>query len=175
LQAGLAGALHRSDQTAAPADAANAPPVALPSRNGGGFGLHLFAPRAPAPSGVPVDQPPYGHPASGTEAGAPAAPDPQYARRQIHLYHGAGGVQAWVRDAQLALPDAASLAWMLRRELQASGLTLSALTLNGRPVANPGETSRSAAAPSAAARPEQDDVPAAAGAPNTNAQRSDPK
>ena len=59
-----------------------------------------------------------------------------YAQRKLHLYHGTDGVHAWIRDAELAEFQARSIASALNGELNSSGLKLTALTLNGKKVAN---------------------------------------
>lgn len=77
-----------------------------------------------------------------TDAGA-AAPDaellPQsddYARRKLHLFHGEDGVHAWIRDSEVGEAGVQAIAIALNAELAAAGLKLSALTLNGKRVAN---------------------------------------
>lgn len=59
-----------------------------------------------------------------------------YAQRKLHLYHGTDGVHAWIRDAGLAEFQARSIATALNGELSGSGLKLTALTLNGKKVAD---------------------------------------
>ena len=60
-----------------------------------------------------------------------------YAKRQLHLYPGADGVQAWIRDVDLNEIQAQAVALALRQELNGSGLKLKTLTLNGRKLATP--------------------------------------
>ena len=55
-----------------------------------------------------------------------------FAERQLHLYQGTDGVQAWIRDAELSQLQAQSVAQALSNELGLSGLKLKSLTLNGR-------------------------------------------
>jgi hypothetical protein len=55
-----------------------------------------------------------------------------YARRKLHLFRTGDGVQAWIRDPDAAEFDAHSIARALGNELTASGLKLTALTLNGK-------------------------------------------
>jgi hypothetical protein len=60
-----------------------------------------------------------------------------YAKRQLHLYPGADGVQAWIRDVDLNEIQAQAVALALRQELNGSGLKLKTLTLNGRKLETP--------------------------------------
>jgi hypothetical protein len=60
-----------------------------------------------------------------------------YAKRQLHLYPGADGVQAWIRDVDLNQIQAQAVALALRQELNGSGLKLKTLTLNGRKLELP--------------------------------------
>ncbi|MCE3602795.1 hypothetical protein LXA47_04170 [Massilia sp. P8910] len=71
-------------------------------------------------------------PASGGESAADELP---YALRSMHLFHDGEGVQAWIRDAALSQFQANALAYSLKKEMQAEGLTLQALTLNGKKTA----------------------------------------
>jgi hypothetical protein len=55
-----------------------------------------------------------------------------YSERQLHLFHGADGVQAWIRDTALSELHAYSVAQALGNELGDAGFKLSSLTLNGK-------------------------------------------
>lgn len=55
-----------------------------------------------------------------------------FAERKLHLYQGADGVQAWIRDADLNQMRAHLVAQALNNELNAAGLKLKTLTVNGR-------------------------------------------
>lgn len=77
------------------------------------------------------------HAGDGEAAEAPAtggeAPEAEpFAERQLHLYQGADGVQAWIRDADLSQMRAQLVAQALNNELNAAGLKLKTLTVNGR-------------------------------------------
>jgi hypothetical protein len=56
----------------------------------------------------------------------------QYARRQLHLYQGADGVQAWIRDVDLSQARVQMIAQALGNELSGAGVKLKALTVNGK-------------------------------------------
>ncbi|HYD61588.1 MAG TPA: hypothetical protein VEC35_14580 [Noviherbaspirillum sp.] len=58
-----------------------------------------------------------------------------YARRKLHLFHTEDGVQAWIRDTDVTEPGVYAIASALNAELAASGLKLSALTFNGKRLA----------------------------------------
>ncbi|NHZ80766.1 hypothetical protein F2P44_16005 [Massilia sp. CCM 8695] len=79
-----------------------------------------------------AEAPPAAAPASGGESAADELP---YALRSMHLFHDGEGVQAWIRDAALSQFQANALAYALKKEMQAEGLTLNALTLNGKKTA----------------------------------------
>ncbi|HEX8611922.1 MAG TPA: hypothetical protein VF800_11600 [Telluria sp.] len=78
------------------------------------------------------EAPPEHAPASGGESAADEVP---YALRSMHLFREGDGVQAWIRDAALSQFQANALAYSLKKEMQAEGLTLNALTLNGKKTA----------------------------------------
>jgi hypothetical protein len=54
-------------------------------------------------------------------------------QREFHLYQGADGVQAWIRDAELNPAQIFAVAQGLKSELQQTGLKLKQLTVNGKP------------------------------------------
>jgi hypothetical protein len=92
----------------------------------------LAAPRmaaAPAPAGSAPDDSPAADAAPHT-----AASDDTYGQRQMHVFHGADGVQAWVRDAGLSPAQVLLLGTAIASELGTTGNRLSALTVNGRKV-----------------------------------------
>lgn len=68
-----------------------------------------------------------------------AHPEPvdDYASRLLHVYHGADGVQAWVRDLALAPEQVQGLAQLMAAELSGAGTRLAALTVNGKKLALP--------------------------------------
>jgi hypothetical protein len=57
-----------------------------------------------------------------------------YAPRQLHLYRGEDGVQAWIRDAELNGPGARQVIQAVGDELRNMGAQLTALTLNGKKI-----------------------------------------
>ncbi len=67
-------------------------------------------------------------------ASAPAFDGDLYAKQQLHLFHGDGGVHAYVRDAALDAVQAVSLLQTMSIELGAAGTRLNGLTVNGRRV-----------------------------------------
>lgn len=75
--------------------------------------------------------------AGGEEAHSAAAQaggnaDPEvYAARHMHLFHGADGVQAWVRDAALSERQALAMVSTMAGELGAIGSKLRSVTVNG--------------------------------------------
>ncbi len=73
---------------------------------------------------------------AGFEAAAAArsAMQDTWAKRQLHLYPGADGVQAWIRDAGLNPVQVQAVAQALRQELHGSGMKLKTLTVNGHPL-----------------------------------------
>lgn len=75
-----------------------------------------------------------------------AAEREEYARRLLHVYRDADGVQAWIRDAGIGLAQARQLAQAMASELAGAGAPLSALTLNGKrlPLSAPGSASDNA-------------------------------
>jgi hypothetical protein len=102
------------------------------------LGLGGAAPLTDAPA-LPQSQPAGSDEtaeASETPAAAEAeqAPVDEYASRLLHLYHGAGGVQAWVRDAALDAAQSVLLARGMAQEISSAGGRLSALTINGKKI-----------------------------------------
>lgn len=73
---------------------------------------------------------------SNTFVATDSSPSEEYARRLIHIYYGPEGIQAWIRDAQLELPQAENVALMLGSELQAYGYKVTELTVNGKRIAH---------------------------------------
>lgn len=70
---------------------------------------------------------------SARKTGAMVESEP-YALRQMHLFHGDEGVQAWIRDAGLSQLEVHAVAEALSNQLSGSGLRMSALMINGRRV-----------------------------------------
>ncbi len=96
-----------------------------------------------APGAMPARPAPLARPEAdgGPEAapahsqGAPGGDD--YAARLLHVYRGADGVQAWVRDTELGPLQAQRLAQAMAAELGETGTRLAALTVNGKKQAVP--------------------------------------
>jgi hypothetical protein len=72
--------------------------------------------------------------ASSPESAPHEAEGEPFEKRLMHLFHGADGVQAWIRDAELGAAQARGLALALANELAGGGNRLAALTVNGRKV-----------------------------------------
>ncbi len=75
------------------------------------------------------------------EASAPA-PAPtehgdDYAQKLLHVYRGADGVHAWIRDADLKQHQASAVVDAMARELANSGQRLATLTVNGKRLFTP--------------------------------------
>ncbi|SFV16645.1 hypothetical protein [Pseudoduganella namucuonensis] len=102
----LSGAMPLSSAPEEAAAAADMPPPELDETEA----PQRHAPESPEPAGEPI------------------------AKKLLHLYHGADGVQAWIRDAELNAAQVRSLAQALAGELNTSGQRLAALTVNGRKV-----------------------------------------
>ncbi len=77
--------------------------------------------------------------AEGPVRGAPRRPadGEDYASRLLHVYRGADGVQAWIRDASLDAASLPGLAEAMVDQLGDAGARLAALTVNGRRLALP--------------------------------------
>lgn len=69
-------------------------------------------------------------------ASAPREQEPvdDYASRLMHVYQGADGVQAWVRDAGIGAAQSLLLARGMADELSSVGSRLAALTVNGKKI-----------------------------------------
>lgn len=63
-----------------------------------------------------------------------AAEDGQFSRKAMHVFYGEAGVQAWIRDRDIGLDQAAAIAGALYAELADAGYKLNALTVNGKRV-----------------------------------------
>jgi hypothetical protein len=77
--------------------------------------------------------------AAPEEDAAASAPRDQeavddYASRLMHVYQGADGVQAWVRDASIGVAQSLLLARSMADELGSAGSRLAALTVNGKKI-----------------------------------------
>jgi len=72
----------------------------------------------------------------GAAAGAPDMPasGEEYHKQLLHLFHGADGVHAYIRDAALDGVRLRLVAQALAAELNGSGARLAGLTVNGRRV-----------------------------------------
>lgn len=79
---------------------------------------------APAPASAPRDQEPVD----------------DYASRLMHVYQGADGVQAWVRDASIGATQSLLLARSMADELSSAGNRLAALTVNGKKILSDGDS-----------------------------------
>ncbi|HYD78316.1 MAG TPA: hypothetical protein VEC06_00780 [Paucimonas sp.] len=110
-----------------PAEAARLPPAAreMPS---------VVPPRLPAIQAPIRAKEAVEHQAAGAQQQAGAFQDKQYAPKQLHLYDGMGGVEAWLRDADLPEPQAVAVMLALRQTLREAGKELVALTLNGKKI-----------------------------------------
>ncbi|MFZ6646130.1 hypothetical protein ACO0LO_10465 [Undibacterium sp. TJN25] len=73
--------------------------------------------------------------ADRTSPSEPSADVDQFAARILHLYHGADGVQAWIRDAGLNDTSGQQVGQALSAELQNAGSRLNSLVVNGRKIA----------------------------------------
>ena len=131
-QAGPAAAARMADSGGEAGAAAQ--PVAARAAAPGAATLALSAQAGepelpPAADGVPDE------PAAGGEL--QAAEREEFARRLLHVYRDAEGVQAWVRDAGIGQAQARQLAQAMASELADAGTPLSALTLNGKRLSLP--------------------------------------
>lgn len=79
-------------------------------------------------------------PALGAAPAVPVAPPvgENYARSLLHVYCGADGVHAWLRDASLSQAQVRKVAQGLASELAVSGAPLAALTVNGKKIMSSG-------------------------------------
>ena len=99
--------------------------------------LHWNAP-ADAATALPAES------AAPEEEAAPASAPPEqepvddYAARLLHVYQGADGVQAWVRDAGIGAAQSLLLARGMADELNNVGSRLSELTVNGKKIVSDG-------------------------------------
>jgi hypothetical protein len=128
--AGPAGVLA-ADEVQAPAIRAAAPVVTASLSDSLAFADPAGAlPAGDAESGEPEETP----------AAAPREQEPvdEYAARLLHIYQGADGVQAWVRDAALNAAQSLLLARGMAQELNGAGNRLSALTVNGKKISADG-------------------------------------
>jgi hypothetical protein len=75
-------------------------------------------------------------PEPGAQSDQSAVEQDQYARRQLHLYQGADGVQAWIRDVDLSQARVQMIAQALGNELNGTGMKLKTLTVNGKKFDN---------------------------------------
>lgn len=84
--------------------------------------------------------------AAPEEEAAPASAPPErepvddYAARLLHVYQGADGVQAWVRDAGIGAAQSLLLARGMADELNNAGSRLSELTVNGKKIVSDGDS-----------------------------------
>ena len=98
---------------------------------------------APAVAGMAS---PAAEPAASEEQAAPASAPPEqepvddYAARLLHVYQGADGVQAWVRDAGIGAAQSLLLARGMADELNHVGTRLSELTVNGKKIVSAGDS-----------------------------------
>lgn len=138
-----AGAMAAAPSLHAPAPVGAAPSTpSVPAAAGAIATLALASLPTPAlpsqqPSSAPKSQQAHDPAAdseahgSGAPAGSHADPD-AYKARHLHLFHGADGVQAWVRDAALSERQAQAMVSTMAGELGAIGARLRALTVNGQ-------------------------------------------
>lgn len=144
----------------APAAAGEEPAGTLPppKATAGAPGLPRLAPAAGREAPLAREELADGEPAPPA-APPEAALTQDYATRLLHLYQGADGVQAWLRDGDVSPAQALGLAQAMAGELAGAGARLAALTVNGRrlPLAARGahdgftDSASEAAAPGGAA------------------------
>ena len=105
----------------------------LKAAGAGAINLSLMPPLAQAenaPAQSATEQADAEPPAQSAARDAAASQD--YASTLLHVYHGADGVQAWLRDANIGAGLAANLAQTMAQELGGAGARLAALTVNGK-------------------------------------------
>lgn len=138
---GEAGGVHRAAQGGIAAEAKNTQQPNAIAKPASHIGAALPGERTPPPAdtGTAADSQDTSGAGDADQTRRPIDlphADQPYALRQLHLYHAKDGVHAWIRDADLAEFQVHAIAAAVHGELNGAGLKLTALTLNGKKIAN---------------------------------------